>query len=80
MMPPWRYRRILVYSSWLLGAVMILAGIDASRTDFGVAAGLVTGGVSLISIVLSAYVGFATYEDVKLWPTDKAEEPTDESL
>ena len=79
-MPPWKYRRILVYSSWLLGALMILTGISAFRTDFGVAAGLVTGGVSLISIVLSAYVGFATYEDVKLWDQRKPEEPTDESV
>ena len=73
-MPPWKYRRILVYASWLLGAMMILTGIAAFRTDFSVAAGLVTGGVSLISIVLTAYVGFATYEDVKLWGSHKENE------
>jgi len=53
---------------------MIFAGVDAARTDFSVAAGLVAGGVSLISIVLTAYVGFATYEDVKLWGSHKENE------
>jgi hypothetical protein len=34
---------------------------------FGVGVALVTGGVSLISIILTAYTGFATFEDIKLW-------------
>lgn len=74
-LPPWRYRRILVYSSWLLGAVMIWFGIKAFRTDFAVAGALVTGGVSLISIVLTAYIGGATYEDVRLWSQSDEDVP-----
>jgi len=66
-MPPWKYRRILVYASWLLGAAMIIAGIRAYLTNAAVAAGLVSGGVALISIVLSAYVGAATWQDINLW-------------
>jgi putative Mn2+ efflux pump MntP len=40
-----------------------------------VAAGLVTGGVSLISIILTAYVGAATWQDINLWkPEDNHDE------
>ena len=67
-MPPWKHRRRLVYGSWALGVAMVLAGGAMFPLDmFGVGVALITGGVSLISIVLSAYVGFSTFEDVKLW-------------
>ena len=46
---------------------MIVFGAVTFQTDTQVASQLVIGGVSLISIVLSAYVGFAAYEDTKLW-------------
>ena len=67
-MPPWKYRRRLVYASWALGCLMVIVGAFTIMVDmFGVGVTLITGGVSLISIVLSAYVGAATFEDVKLW-------------
>lgn len=75
-MPSWKYRRILVYSSWALGAYMIYFGTKAYLTNASVASQLVIGGVSLISIILSAYVGAATWEDVKLWNNDEV--PLDE--
>ena len=66
--PSWRHRRKLIYGSWALGALMIVAGALMFVVDeFGVGVALVTGGVSLISIILTAYTGFATFEDVKLW-------------
>jgi hypothetical protein len=70
--PSWSHRRRLIYASWFIGAVMILAGgfmffVD----DFGVGVALITGGVSLISIILTAYTGFATFEDVKLWKNEE---------
>jgi hypothetical protein len=82
-LPPWRYRRILVYASWLLGLVMIGVGVYGfflSEATFGVASELVVGGVALISIVLSAYVGAATWQDINLWrPQDGHDiEMTDE--
>jgi hypothetical protein len=47
---------------------MILAGGAMFMVDqWGNGVALITGGVSLISIVLTAYTGFAAYEDVKLW-------------
>jgi hypothetical protein len=67
-MPPWKHRRRLVYASWTLGTLMVLAGGGMFLLDmYGVGVALITGGVSLISIVLTAYVGAATVEDVKLW-------------
>ncbi len=67
-MPPWKHRRRLIYASYALGAVMILAGGAMFMVDqWGNGVALITGGVSLISIVLTAYTGFAAYEDVKLW-------------
>ena len=67
-MPPWKHRRRLVYASWGLGLIMVLWGGATFMMDlYGVGVTLITGGVSLISIVLTAYVGSATFEDVKLW-------------
>jgi hypothetical protein len=67
-MPPWKHRRRLVYASWTLGTLMVVAGGGTFLLDmYGVGVALITGGVSLISIVLTAYVGSATFEDVKLW-------------
>jgi hypothetical protein len=40
------------------------------QSDTGVAQQLIIGGVALLTIILTAYVSFATYEDVKLWKDD----------
>jgi hypothetical protein len=59
--PRWRHRRRLVYGAFGLSVFMILfAAFDSS--DRQVSAELVTGGVALMSIILSAYVGFATLD------------------
>jgi membrane-bound ClpP family serine protease len=72
--PSWSHRRKLIYSSWVLGALMIIAGAIMFAVDmFGVGVALITGGVSLISIILTAYTGFATFEDVKLWKEEPRE-------
>jgi hypothetical protein len=46
---------------------MIIFGAATYSSDTGVAQQLIIGGVALISIILTAYTAFATYEDVKLW-------------
>jgi hypothetical protein len=66
-MPSWKHRRRLIYAAFALSAAMILFGAYTYRTDTGVAQQLIIGGVALISIILTAYTAFATYEDVKLW-------------
>lgn len=50
-----------------LAAGMIIFGGATYQSDSSVSRELIIGGVALISLVLGAYVSFATYEDVKLW-------------
>lgn len=66
-MPPWRYRRILIYGSCILATGMIVFAALTYKSDTQVATQLIIGGVALLSIVTTAYTGFATYEDAKLW-------------
>jgi hypothetical protein len=66
--PSWKHRRRLIYSSWGLGVLMVVTGGFMFMIDFfSVGVTLITGGVSLISIILTAYTGFATIEDIKLF-------------
>ncbi len=65
--PSWKHRRRLIYASYLLGAGMVIFGAVTYSTDTQVGSQLVIGGVGLISVILTAYTGFAAYEDVKLW-------------
>lgn len=64
-MPSWKHRRRLIYSAFALSAGMIIFGGFTWRSDTGVSQQLIIGGVALISIILTAYTAFATYEDVK---------------
>jgi len=66
--PSWTHRRRLIYFSYGLSTLMILAGSAMFLTDqFGVGVTLITVGGSILTIILTAYTGFAAYEDVKLW-------------
>lgn len=62
-MPSWKHRRRLIYSSFGLSVGMIVFGALTWQTDTGVAQQLIIGGVALITIILTAYVASATYED-----------------
>lgn len=73
-MPPWKHRRRLIYGACILAAGMIIFAAATWRSDTGVATQLIIGGVSLLSITLTAYTGFAAWEDSKLW--GKVEENT----
>lgn len=53
---------------------MIVFGALTWRSDSQVAQQLIIGGVALISIILTAYTAFATYEDVKLWREEQHDE------
>ena len=66
-MPPWKHRRRLIYGTCVLAAAMIVFAAITYRTDTQVATQLIIGGVALLSITLTAYTAFATYEDMKLW-------------
>lgn len=70
-MPSWKHRRRLIYLSFTLSVAMIIFGAFTYASDTGVAQQLIVGGVALLTIILTAYVSFATYEDVKLWKEDE---------
>ena len=60
----WRFRRKLIFASYRLASAMILFGaVSVFYDQFGVVVSLITGGVSLISIITSAYVLGATWDD-----------------
>ena len=61
--PSWHHRRRLVYSTYILSVIMIVFGALLYRSDTQVATQLIVGGVSLISIILTAYTAFATLDD-----------------
>jgi len=64
--PSWKHRRRLIYLSFALSSFMILFGAITYSSDSSVSRELIIGGVALISIILTAYTAFATYEDVKI--------------
>lgn len=65
--PPWKHRRRLVYMVTFLGMFMILFGMVTFWWDRNVSVQLIIGGTAIVTIPLSAYVGFAAYEDRHLW-------------
>lgn len=72
-MPSWKHRRRLIYMSFLLASLMIMFGAATFASDSSVSRELIIGGVALISIILTAYTAFATYEDVKIRKQDENE-------
>lgn len=81
--PSWRYRRRLIHVAITVGVLMITAGAlsvlwDSEGWDRQVSSELIIGGVALISIVLTAYVGGATWEDTRLWQPPASDEENPE--
>ena len=75
--PSWKYRRRLIFGSFYLAAFMIIFAAGTFFVDSRVSSELVIGGVSLISIILTAYIAGATIEDIKLWHSPESKEKTD---
>lgn len=70
--PNWKFRRKLIFGSYRLGFAMIVFGaITVLVDEFGVGVALITGGVSLISIITTAYTASATWQDGKLYSTNE---------
>jgi len=59
----WKFRRQLIFGGYRLAVAMIVFGALTFWFDTGVSNTLVVSGTSLISIILTAYVAGATYED-----------------
>ena len=65
--PNWKFRRKLIFGSYRLGFAMIAFGALTFLVDqWGVGVTLITGGVSLISIITTAYTVSASWQDTKL--------------
>lgn len=60
--PSWVVRRKVIWSSIVGGFAMIAVGAYGLFID-KVTGELIVGGVALVSLVASAYVGFATVDD-----------------
>jgi len=79
--PSWKHRRRLIYASYVLGASMVIFGAVTYLTDTQVGSQMVIGGVGLITVILTAYTGFAAYEDTRLWNReDELDKDTSDAL
>lgn len=61
----WKFRRRLIFGAYRLAVAMIIFGAVTFFWDTGVSNNLVTGGIALLTIIVTAYTASATYEDVK---------------
>ena len=62
----WAVRRRIVWTGIGAGLFMVVAGTVAVFSDRAGSSDLITGGVALITLVLTSYIGGATYEDVRM--------------
>lgn len=61
--PNWRIRRRYIFAAFTLGVVMIVSAVIAIWDDKLGAGDLVTGGVALITLILTSYIFGAAWED-----------------
>jgi hypothetical protein len=61
--PNWRIRRRYIFAAFALGVGMIVASVVAIWSDRMGAGDLVTGGVALITLILTSYIFGAAWED-----------------
>ena len=65
--PSWRNRRRYILASFVIGAVMLIGSTIATLTGNGAnVSDLVTGGVALITLILTSYIFGAVWEDKSL--------------
>jgi len=61
----WKFRRRLIYGAYRLSVAMIIFGGLTFFWDTSVSNNLVTGGIALLTIIVTAYTASATFEDIK---------------
>jgi hypothetical protein len=61
--PNWRIRRRYIFAAFALGFAMIFSAVVAVWQDKLGAGDLVTGGVALITLILTSYIFGAAWED-----------------
>ena len=62
--PNWRIRRRYIFASFALGVAMIVSAVGAVWADRMGAGDLITGGVALITLILTSYIFGAGWEDI----------------
>lgn len=65
--PRWKHRRRLVYAATGLAFFMILFGLATFWWDRQVSAEAIISGTAILTVVLGAYLGTATWDDVRLY-------------
>jgi hypothetical protein len=65
--PPWKHRRRLIYGAYGLGVFMVLFGMVQFLFDTQAGVQAIVGGVSLITVIVSAYTGFSAWQDTRLY-------------
>jgi hypothetical protein len=65
--PSWKHRRRLIYGAYGLGVFMVMFGMVQFLFDTQAGVQAIVGGVSLITIIVSAYTGFAAWQDTRLY-------------
>lgn len=71
----WRFRRRLIFGAYRLSVAMIIFGAITFWWDTSVSNNLVTGGIALLTIIVTAYTATATWEDRARMKHDKEMEP-----
>jgi hypothetical protein len=75
--PNWRIRRRYIFAAFALGFAMILSAVMAVWQDKLGAGDLVTGGVALITLILTSYIFGAAWEDKEKYSKQLNEENLD---
>jgi hypothetical protein len=63
--PNWAIRRRYIFAAFAIGVAMIVSAVIAIWDDKPGAGDLVTGGVALITLILTSYIFGAAWEDIK---------------
>jgi hypothetical protein len=63
--PSWKFRRKLIFGAYRLSVAMIIFGAVTFFWDTGVSNNLVTGGIAILTIIITAYTATATWQDIK---------------
>jgi len=66
--PSWKNRRRYIFASFIIGSFMLIGSTVAVLFTGGVdVSDLVTGGVALITLILTSYIFGAVWEDKSLY-------------
>ena len=66
--PSWKNRRRYILASFVIGAIMLLGSTVVALAGNGAdVSDLVTGGVALITLILTSYIFGAVWEDKSLY-------------